>query len=53
MVTEQSNLDDNSDDVTTVNSKVNRKFHKEIPIVESDETEKPESNQDIVHEKSV
>lgn len=53
MMTEQSNLDDNSDDVTTVNSKGNRKFHKEIPIVESDETEKLESNQDIEHEKSV
>lgn len=53
MVTEQSNLADNSDDLATVNSKGNRKFQKETRIVESGETEKLESNQDVEHEKSV
>lgn len=53
MLTDQSNHEDNSDDATTVDSKVNRVFDKETPIVESEETEKHESNQDFENEKSV
>lgn len=53
MLIEQSNLTDNSDVETIVDSKGDRKSDKETSILEFEEAEKLESNKDIEHEKSV
>lgn len=53
MVMGQSNLADNSDDVSIVDSKGNRKSDNETSILEFEDAEKLESSKDIGHEKSV
>lgn len=53
MITGQSNPDDNSNDVTSVDSKEDRKSDKLNPIVKSEETGEFGSNKDIEHRETV